>query len=253
MSCENYKKALIDAAASGDALSLALRAHMAACSSCIAAFERERSLLAAIDGGVRAAANAPIPASFLPAVHVRISQEDASAAKRQASAHWAYYAAAAVAVIIAVWPPPRWDRDALRSAQTEAGASVASTGRKQDLSVQPGLTAERSVAPVDPRADRGRNSPTMTRTSASSARMKSDRMRVLVPPDQELLMARYLHALHEGSLRLAAGDSSKPPTLGSPIDVIEVSRVELLPLPDLGPDSTSEGKQLGDTVNGVLK
>jgi hypothetical protein len=250
MSCDRYKKALIDAAASGDALSLALRAHMAACSSCIAAFERERSLLAAIDVGVRAAANAPMPASFLPAVHVRISQEDASAAKHPASAHWAYYAAAAVAVILAVWPLPRWDRDALRSAQNDAGASVASTGRKQDLSVQPGLTAERSV---DPRVDGGRNSPTITRTSASSARMKSNRLRVLVPPDQELLMARYMRALHEGSLRLAAGDSSKPPTLGSPIDVIEVSRVELLPLPDLGPDSTSEGKQLGDTVDGVLK
>jgi hypothetical protein len=83
--------------------------------------------------------------------------------------------------------------------------------------------------------------------------MKGNRVKVLVPPDQELLLAHYVRALHGGSLRLAAGDSSKPPTLGSPIDVIEVSRVELLPLPDWGPDSTSDGKRLGDTVNGALK
>jgi hypothetical protein len=250
MSCERYREALIDAAASGDALPLALRAHVEACASCQVAFERERSLFAGIDGGVRATASAPMPASLLSAVRVRISQKDAGAARHPASAHWAYYAAAAVAVV-ALLPLPRWGRNAINTAHSGAGASVASTERKQDLSAQPGLTAERSVAPVESRVGRGRNSPTVT--STASDRLKGNRVKVLVPPDQELLLTRYVRALHGGSLRLAAGDSSKPPTLGSPIDVIEVSRVELLPLPDLGPDSPSDGKRLGDTVNGALK
>src|SRR6185436_18046405 len=236
-----------------DALPLALRAHVEACASCQVAFERERSLFAGIDGGVRAAASAPMPASLLSAVRVRISQKDASAARRPASAHWAYYAAAAGAVVIALSPLPRWSRNAINTAHSDAGASVASTERKQDLSAQPGLTAERSVAPVESRVGRGRNSPTVMGTSTPSDRMKGNRVKVLVPPDQELLLAHYVRALHGGSLRLAAGDSSKPPTLGSPIDVIEVSRVELLPLPDWGPDSTSDGKRLGDTVNAALK
>ena len=74
MLCEGYKDSLIDAAASGAALSGELREHLAECASCRATFAQEQSLFAAIDTGLHAAANAETPPSLLPPVRARLDE-----------------------------------------------------------------------------------------------------------------------------------------------------------------------------------
>src|SRR5262245_55579496 len=105
MSWERHKNALIEAAASNDALPLDLRAHLDDCATCRAAFEEERRLLAAIDSSLRGAANAPVPPLLLPTVRRHLAQEDAAHAnaKRSPSANWMYLAATA-ALILALVP-----------------------------------------------------------------------------------------------------------------------------------------------------
>src|SRR6267142_1283250 len=68
MLCDKYKEALIEAAASGAALPGGLREHVEVCAICGARLAAERTLFAAIDGGLDKAANAKVRSSFLPNV-----------------------------------------------------------------------------------------------------------------------------------------------------------------------------------------
>ena len=75
MSCEAYKNALIEAAASGTEPFGDLQTHLGECSACHAQFSEAQSLFAAIDSGMSAVANTQPPASFLPRVRSRVAQE----------------------------------------------------------------------------------------------------------------------------------------------------------------------------------
>src|SRR5437660_481896 len=76
MFCSTYKKSLTDAAVSGE-VSPAQREHLASCEPCRIAFAEEQSLFAAIDSGLRAAANFEVPATLIPRVRVAINNEPA--------------------------------------------------------------------------------------------------------------------------------------------------------------------------------
>src|SRR5262249_39856398 len=102
MSCERYKKALTQAAGAETPLPGAVRDHLDACPRCQAAFAGERALFAAIDSGLRATANAPVPPAFLQRSHARLAQETRAA--RVGSLHWLHVAAAATALIILMLP-----------------------------------------------------------------------------------------------------------------------------------------------------
>ena len=75
MPCENYREALTEAAAADAVPSGELRSHLDACASCRVAFTEEQQLFAAIDTGVRASANAEVPASLLPRVRVQLNEQ----------------------------------------------------------------------------------------------------------------------------------------------------------------------------------
>src|SRR5262249_24727248 len=83
--------------------------------------------------------------------------------------------------------------------------------------------------------------------------MSADRMQVLVPADQEVLMARFARALRAGSVQLAARDVTKSVSLGAPIESAEVFAMEVPPLPDAGSDAGSDDKQSPNSVNGALR
>jgi hypothetical protein len=78
MFCDAYNKSLMDAAAAGTELTPALQQHLSACESCRNAFAEEQSFFAAIDSGLRVAANAEVPATLIPRVHVAINNETVS-------------------------------------------------------------------------------------------------------------------------------------------------------------------------------
>ena len=74
MPCEHYKDALVESAATGAEPQGELRAHLAACDACRAAFAQEQSLFSSIDTGLHATANAEVPASLLPRVRAGLDQ-----------------------------------------------------------------------------------------------------------------------------------------------------------------------------------
>jgi hypothetical protein len=100
MLCERYKETLIDAIASGAPIPAEAQMHLRACPSCRALLEREHSLFAAIDTGVRQIANAEVPPSLLPVLRVRLAQESSSTSSSATVLHWIWaYAAAAVLLV----------------------------------------------------------------------------------------------------------------------------------------------------------
>ncbi|MGH9675763.1 MAG: hypothetical protein ACRD36_01565, partial [Candidatus Acidiferrum sp.] len=75
MPCEHYKDALTETAVIGAEPQGEFRAHLAVCAPCRAAFAAEQSLFYSIDIGLHANANADVPATLLPRVRARLSEE----------------------------------------------------------------------------------------------------------------------------------------------------------------------------------
>lgn len=73
MSCERHRPALIDAAL-GVPPTPELASHLAGCTRCSAQLERQRGLLARIDGEIQAGMDVPASAAFLARVRQRASQ-----------------------------------------------------------------------------------------------------------------------------------------------------------------------------------
>src|SRR5215470_11945893 len=96
MSCQLYKKALIQAAASVSSPPADLREHFDACAPCRAAFDREQILVASIDAGLQRITNAEVPPSFLPHLRVRLAQY--AAMEREPVPAWVLVAASAALV-----------------------------------------------------------------------------------------------------------------------------------------------------------
>jgi len=82
MNCEQTRRRIIDALASGLVkFPPELSEHVALCSACSRFQERQTRLFAAIDSGLALAINHPVPASLLPGVRARL---DAMSAHRSA-------------------------------------------------------------------------------------------------------------------------------------------------------------------------
>src|SRR5215470_3183095 len=100
MFCEAYNQSLKDAVASGEALTLALQQHLASCESCRAAFAGEQSLFAAIDSGLRAAANSEVPTTLTPRVHVAINNKPTPQPRRFPLPVWGFAGAVVTAATV---------------------------------------------------------------------------------------------------------------------------------------------------------
>jgi len=82
MFCESYRKVLMEAAGSGEALSRELEEHLAGCEHCHEAFADEQALFRSIDGALQAAANTEIPGSLLPRVRMQVASDSTNANRR---------------------------------------------------------------------------------------------------------------------------------------------------------------------------
>jgi hypothetical protein len=99
MFCDAYSKSLTEAAAAGRELTPALQQHLSVCESCCNAFAEEQSLFAAIDAGLHAAANAEVPATLIPRVHVALNSE-AVPQSREFKFLWGFTGAAVTAAVV---------------------------------------------------------------------------------------------------------------------------------------------------------
>jgi len=226
MPCENYKNALIEIAASGGEPQTELRIHLAACTSCRAAFVEEQSLLASIDAGLRKSVNAEVPASLLPRVRARISDEVVP--HRSWFTNWLTVASAA-AIIAAffvtriVWHSSLIPNPPSKSVQTNSPTPVLPRPEAPARAPAPSAGGHSHSNPQtfvtkdfrDPRPQAARNSIP----------------EVLVPRDQEVLLARYAEKWrlnnHASHLAQNSGETNLAALEVAPIQITELD-VKLL-------------------------
>ena len=185
MPFEHHKDALNEAAASGVEPQGELRAHLEACDSCRAAFAEEQALFASIDAGLHARANAEVPVSLLPRVRARLDEEGAP---RNSWITSGFVLATAAVVIVAFFAAR-----AIR--HINVGSERVETARK--TYVPPVVPPPQNQnALVEPRVDKNSNSARQFNSAKNSAAAElpvraSTESEVLVPRDQEILLAVY--------------------------------------------------------------
>jgi hypothetical protein len=235
MPCKHYKDALIEAAATcSDFVGAAdlspelaaLRAHLAACAACGAAFAEEQSLFAAIDSGLHASVNAEVPPSLLPRVRAGLDGV-AVAHTRWGSGWFALVGAAAVAAALFFTVSIRQNNlrtqsndsattyhPAVPPIVSSAGAPLSAGSSKRVGSVsQPGaLAIKNSVVPKE----------LLSRESTPE---------ILVPRDQELLVASYAQQWDSRKhAPLVAGEADQTAMAFLEIPPIQIPGLDVKPL-----------------------
>jgi hypothetical protein len=176
MSCEQYKDALIEAAASGGALPAATDSHVQSCSACRQVLIEERALFAAIESGVRQVANAQRPSALL--THVRARVAEAPAQQCDWVLAWGVGFTVAASLLV-------------------TGLSLR--GHKENAHVvsvdSPALSEKRerlAIPPVPAPALRHPPSDTKRLTKSSAGPVQRADPEVLVPPDEREAFTRFV-------------------------------------------------------------
>jgi len=225
MPCEHHKEALIEAAATGldpgnalasNAKMAGLRAHFESCASCRAAFEQEQSLFASIDAGLHTTANAEVPPSLMPRVRARLQQE--TTLGRSWLTNWLVLASAAGVLVTlfaarAVWRPRVVQKPVEMAGKTNVpppqnhyGVVLPRVEKNSELQRQLAIAKK----------PKGHETPLRGKTMPE----------VLVPRDQEVLLAEYAEQwrLHKRTPLLAQDSDA---TILSPLQVAPIQIAEL--------------------------
>ena len=236
MPCEHYKNALVEAIASGAEPQGELRAHLAACASCRAAYAEEQSLFAAIDSGLRSAANTDVPPSLLP--RVRAGLDEAVAPQRR----WMQpliFASASMAMVVLIFLMVRPHH-----------ATPENMAEKAPVSAPTAVEPATHANPVGPSKDiqtvfvTKRHS-SAGRNSTNVRSVLSGTPEVLVPPNEREAFARFVATLNERSgvaASLLARASEKEGSLVNG-DPLQIPDLEIKPLEGPGaetPDGAGE-------------
>jgi hypothetical protein len=221
MPCQHYKEALIEAAAKGSHPHGDLRAHLDACASCRAAFDQEQALFASIDAGLHATANAEVPASLLPRVRARL--DEVSAPRRIWVTNWLVLASAAVIVFAlfaarAVWRPNMVQKPVETAGKTSVPPQVTPSPQNptpviaSPMEKNPSSQRQLAIA---------KNSPPHETLVIGMAMPE-----VLVPRDQEILLAEYAEQWSLGTRAPLVAQDSGATTL-APLQVAPIQIAEL--------------------------
>ncbi len=220
MPCKHHKDALMEAAASGAEPQGELRAHLDFCVDCRAAFEQEQSLFASIDAGLHVAANVEVPVSLLPRVRARL--DESAAPQRRWFTPWFALASAAVLVVAFFAARAAWRENVVHQpVETARNASVP-------MRVTPPQNHDRVVAPPVVKDSPSQLQLAIAKNHQARQRLGSGKTipEVLVPRDQEVLLAEYAEQwrLHAHPLLLAQGFDA---TVLSPLQVAPIQIAEL--------------------------
>jgi hypothetical protein len=221
MPCQHYKEALIESAGSGAEPQGELRVHLDACASCRAVFEQEQTLFASIDAGLHVTANTEVPASLLPRVRARLDEE--SVPRRSWVTNWIVLAGAAVMVVAfltarAVWRINVVQRPVEMAGHTSAPPQVTPPPRNQIPVV---------ASPVERNSDSPRQLAIAGNAAARETLVIGKTVpEVLVPRDQEILLAEYAEQwrLQKRPLLLAQDSDA---TILAPLQVAPIQIAEL--------------------------
>lgn len=238
MPCETYREALTDAAAVGSApvLTDELRAHFDACSACRAFLAEERQLFASIDSSLRVAANAELPASFLPRVRAGLNEPQA---RQRAWFSLGAALASAVLLMMMVLFVRRHERHSVEpNSQANTVARLA-------------VPAEAPLLPAPAADSRTRTAPHPSRHQRSRLTLASagprDEVRVLVPPGQKEAVDALLIALRTGAVNgdILVADKTEKPSQEGELLPLSISPIEIPPLTPVGEASAPDGEKTG--------
>jgi len=251
MTCNHYKQALLELAASGPETKPGpkLQAHLQACTSCRGAFENERRLFASLDSCLRASANCEIPSSFSPTIRARIQQEVQQEVPQESSAMrgsgratdrlvWVSALAAAAILLLIVArldlrlkPQPTEEPFVTQPAQSPSAPQTTATNPLQDAHPQ--------IAPATRKRFAVKISTTLNKHSVLTGRGEPE---ILVPPNQEILLARYADRWRRRHQSPSLLLTETEPTQTDPLQVplIQIAELDVKPLGPLAPDQESD-------------
>jgi hypothetical protein len=220
MPCQHYKDALIEAVAGGSEPQGEVRTHLGVCDACRAAFEQEQWLFASIDAGLQVTANAEVPASLLPRVRARLDEE--STPRRIWSTNWLVLASAAAIIVAFFAARAAWRHNALQMPVQMAGKTI----------VPPQVTpSPQNPTPVAPPVEKNPSSQHKLAIAKNSPAHETPLRgktipEVLVPRDQEVLLAEYSE---QWSLRAHAPllAQNSDATILAPLQVAPIQIAEL--------------------------
>ncbi len=232
MPCEDYREALIEAAAAAEdsELTRELRAHLEACASCRAALSGERQLFTAIDTGLRAAANAEVPVSLLPRVRAHLHEQPVPRGSWVPIGAAVATAVALVAVVVFTRgigrDPADPEQEVNRFAHNIPSAAIQSA--------PPRVAPPETAAPIL----RAKSLRSVRNVRAAQA----EELVVLIPEGQkraiEVLLASVQQSKAEPNILLAEKSEGSLEELG--VSPLVISPIEVKPLADMSAESPSE-------------
>jgi len=221
MLCEKYKKALVEAAASGAALPNALREHVQACEHCAAMLAGVQALFAAVDAGLQKAANAEVRSSFLPNVKANLAAETVPA--RNPIPAWALVCATgALALAAGFLSLPRGAHDKANTEAITVQGKVPAVAGGVGLSLAPEHKTRFSARAVKPQEQQ------------DVAGAASHEPEVLVQPEEDEYLRRFYATERNpgGDVRAIVADENEIMPKPQVIAQIEVKDLRIEDLDD---------------------
>ena len=226
MSCKRHKKAIIEAAASGDTrrdadrLPTSIREHLGSCAHCRQFLADEQALSTVIELNLRRISSAEIPASLLSRLRIRLAEEPP---KRRLIPAWSYALATASLLFIIV-AGQYWHQSWKASS-----AEIAMHGGAPD-SDPAALPQSNNAIPARPGVGTHRVQADVRRES------RSREPEVLVQAGEEAQLIRFYEAM-QGRPHVVPGVAAQESdaslkTLA--IAPIEIARLEMNNLPQRG-------------------
>jgi len=224
MSCERYKKALIEAGASGEVWpGDGVGEHLNACTDCRAFFAREQGLFAAIDISAHRVSNITIPPSLVSRLEATLPQQQK--AKHGLLPVWTY-ALAAASLLIMIFVAHNW-RQSDKVVSVEIATQIITP-----YSNAPTLQQSNSVVP----SAVGEWNHRFHSDTRKLSHGDSQNPEVLVQPGEEEQLIHFYEAMQapqHGAPTVVAQESDAP-LRHLEIAPIEIARLEIENLPERG-------------------
>jgi hypothetical protein len=221
MTCEKYREALIEGAATGGELERGLADHLDVCAQCYTRLQRERRLFADIDDALRTKVNEMPRAGFSAAVRAHISKEVLP--KSRWRPMWALAGAVlALALIVVAHPWTRLSRPSVED-RTPKAPPISAQQTSEFAQSGRGSAEELDV--------RERSQPHLAKVFIAKRPTRRE-PEVLVPPDEGKAFAQFVARLRRRdevakACVSPAGDMNDDP---SRIPPVEIARLQLEPL-----------------------
>jgi hypothetical protein len=243
MICGRYKNALLELAAAGAEANPQLHAHLQGCPSCRSAFENERSLFASIDSCLRSSANVELPPSFIPTVRAQLWRESPLVRGNETVTNRLLWVPSLVAATIILFIFVRLDRRAklLTANEQFATQRAPSPVTRPTTPVKP---LQDPIPQITPAIGKSTAAKAVTTHEKKPPQIERHGPEIIVPPDQEILLARYVdqwRRQHQpASTLLTEADPDQTAPLQVPL--IQIAELDVKPLAPLADDQEFDQK-----------